>query len=129
MNRVKNVLKTVDDVLRNNPMVTFNDFDGDNFVTVTTSLKTALGRDSANAFDAFVSVLRMHGIDNALDMAIAMRFTHLDDTGTDLVVTFHPSDNKHLLRLAADDVADGVTVLTKKSDSSRVRFPVSLAVL
>lgn len=95
-----------------------------------TDLITALGRDSSNAFDTFVNALKADGVDNKLDMAIAMRLTHLANmSGKDVDVTFHSPDNIHLLCLAKADVVDGVTVLTKKSGGSRVSFPVSLDIL
>lgn len=71
-----------------------------------------------------------NGVDNALDMAIAMRFTHItDDFDKGLDVTFHPADNKHLLRLAVDDVTDGFTVLTKRDNVARLFFHVRLDTL
>ena len=71
-----------------------------------------------------------NSVDNALDMAIAMRFTQItDDFDKGLDVTFHPADNKHLLRLAVDDVTDGFTVLTKRDNVARLFFHVRLDTL
>lgn len=136
MKRVARVLDIVKDLIDRDPMVTFDD-PLDDYLTgfvrphfVTTHLTNALKRDDDNAFDTFVKLLKANGVDNALDMAIAMRFTHItDDFDKDLDVTFHPADNKHLLRLAVDDVANGSTVLTKRDDGGRVFFHVRLDTL
>ena len=130
MKRVARVLDIVKDLIDRDPMVTFDDplFNDDltDFVRphfVTTHLTNALKRDDDNAFDTFVKLLKANGVDNALDMAIAMHF----DKGLD--VTFHPADNKHLLRLAVDDVVNGSTVLTKRDNAARVFFHVRLDTL
>ena len=135
MKRVARVLDIVKDLIDRDPMVTFDDPLNDDldFVRphfVTTHLTNALKRDDDNAFDTFVKLLKANGVDNALDMAIAMRFTHItDDFDKGLDVTFHPADNKHLLRLAVDDIANGSTVLTKRDDGGRVFFHVRLDTL
>ena len=137
MKRVARVLDIVKDLIDRDPMVTFDDplFNDDltDFVRphfVTTHLTNALKRDDDNAFDTFVKLLKANGVDNALDMAIAMRFTHItDDFDNGLDVTFHPADNKHLLRLAVDDVVNGSTVLTKRDNAARVFFHVRLDTL
>ena len=65
-----------------------------------------------------------------IPFAFAMRFTHItDDFDKGLDVTFHPADNKHLLRLAVDDVVNGSTVLTKRDNAARVFFHVRLDTL
>lgn len=137
MKRVARVLDIVKDLIDRDPMVTFDDplFNDDltDFVRphfVTTHLTNALKRDDDNAFDTFVKLLKANGVDNALDMAIAMRFTHItDDFDKGLDVTFHPADNKHLLRLAVDDVVNVSTVLTKRDNAARVFFHVRLDTL
>lgn len=136
MKRVARVLDIVKDLIDRDPMVTFDDplFNDDltDFVRphfVTTHLTNALKRDDDNAFDTFVKLLKANGVDNALDMAIAMRFTHITFNDKGLDVTFHPADNKHLLRLAVDDVANGSTVLTKRDNAARVFFHVRLDTL
>lgn len=39
--------------------------------------KNTLKRDDDNAFDTFVKLLKADSVDNAQDMAIAMRFMHI----------------------------------------------------